>query len=89
MRRLNLDEGEIRSAGVHLLRLLQDIERSSSEQRVVPRLDRAALSNLVSEPFPDQSIGIDRRSMRSRHLATSSTGEIWRCRTHSLQSARR
>lgn len=56
---LNLDETQILEVGTHLLRLLQSLERSSSERSVVPRLDRSALANLRHQPFLDQGIGID------------------------------
>ena len=59
MTMLNLDDTQIRHAGTHLLELLQRLERSSSERRVVPALDRSALSKLRSQPFPRQGIGID------------------------------
>jgi aromatic-L-amino-acid decarboxylase len=56
---LNLDDTQIRHAGTYLLELLQRLEHSSSERRVVPPADRSALSTLRSQPFPTQGVGID------------------------------
>jgi len=59
-RRLNLDDREIEQAGALLTEFLKSYEQSIPARSVVPRLDRQALQELYSQPFPADGIGIDR-----------------------------
>ncbi len=58
-RALNLDDSEIARAGELLTKFLRSFEKSIESQPVLPRLDRAVLSGLLTQPFPENGIGID------------------------------
>jgi aromatic-L-amino-acid decarboxylase len=57
---LNFSDNELEQAGRLLTELLQSYERSIPAPAVLPRLDRDVLSEILSEPFPDEGIGIER-----------------------------
>lgn len=57
---LNLSDGEIARAGHLLTEFLRGLETSLSTRPVLPRLDRAVLSQLLGEDFPETGIGVDR-----------------------------
>jgi aromatic-L-amino-acid decarboxylase len=56
---LNLSMDQIEHAGQLLTGLLQDYERSVSERKVMPEVNRTVLAELLNEPFPEQGVGID------------------------------
>ncbi len=57
---LNLSDEAILRAGELLTDFLRRYERSIPGARVLPALDRAALAELRSLPFPDRGIGVER-----------------------------
>ncbi|HKX33482.1 MAG TPA: pyridoxal-dependent decarboxylase [Blastocatellia bacterium] len=57
---LNLSDSELERAGSLLTEFLRSFEKSLSTSPVFPALDRAVLSELWSQPFPEQGIGVDR-----------------------------
>ena len=58
--RLNLTDAEIERASEHLLRILRNYESSLPTSPILPELNRPALSDLLTEPFAENGIGIDR-----------------------------
>lgn len=56
---LNLSDRDIERAGCLLTEFLRTFEQSLPAQAVLPRLDRAALAEILVQPFPDAGIGID------------------------------
>ena len=56
---LNLSDRDIERAGTLLTGFLRAFEQSIPAQAVLPRLDRAALSEILLQPFPEQGIGIE------------------------------
>ncbi len=57
---LNLSDGDIERAGHLLTEFLRNYEKSIPAPSVLPRLDRAVLSYLLKQPFPEEGIGIER-----------------------------
>src|SRR5262245_21796983 len=57
---LNLSDRDLERAGVLLTEFLRSFEKSLSTLPVFPQLDRTVLSELWSQPFPEQGIGVDR-----------------------------
>src|SRR5262245_11802256 len=57
---LNLSDRDIERAGHLLTEFLRSFERSIPALPVFPRLDRAMLSEILLQPFPEDGIGIDR-----------------------------
>src|SRR5260370_40859890 len=56
---LNLSAAEIEQAGTLLIDFLRTFERSIPTLSVLPVLDRAALSELLTDPFPENGLGIE------------------------------
>jgi aromatic-L-amino-acid decarboxylase len=56
---LDFDGAGIAQAGALLVDLLTAIEQSVRERPVVPVTDRAVLTDLLHEPFPEDGVGID------------------------------
>ena len=56
---LSLNESELERAGAMLVRLLREYERAIPAPQIVPALDRKALVDLLTRPFPDRGIGVD------------------------------
>src|SRR5262249_23621642 len=57
---LNLSDHEIKQAGDLLTEFLVGYESSIPSRPVFPLLDRAVLSELLAQPFPENGIGIER-----------------------------
>ncbi len=57
---LNLTDREIETAGRLLTEFLRTFEASIPARPVLPPLDREILTQLLTQPFPQQGIGIDR-----------------------------
>jgi aromatic-L-amino-acid/L-tryptophan decarboxylase len=60
MRTLALDDRERAAAGRLLADFLDGYERAIPAPRIVPDVDRDALSALLGTPFPEQGIGVER-----------------------------
>lgn len=60
MPRLHLTASQIARGGELLTALLSDLEQSLPQRAVFPELDRAVLSRLFEQPFPQEGIGVDR-----------------------------
>ena len=58
-RALNLSDGEIERAGRLLTEFLRGLEKSLPTRPVLPPLDRAVLSQILGEGFPETGIGVD------------------------------
>jgi len=56
---LNLSDNDIERAGKLLTEFLRCYEKSIPAPFVVPPLDRTVLSEILSQPFPEDGIGID------------------------------
>jgi len=56
---LSLSDVEIEQAGTLLTDFLRTFERSIPAPSVLPVLDRAALSELLADPFPENGLGIE------------------------------
>src|SRR5260370_7719017 len=56
---LNLSAAEIEQAGTLLIDFLRTFERSIPTLSVLPVLDRAALSELLTDPFPENGLGVE------------------------------
>lgn len=56
---LSLSVAEIEQAGALLTDFLRTFEQSVPTRSVVPVLDRAALSELLTDPFPEDGLGIE------------------------------
>ena len=75
VRPLNLTDPELAMAGDLLAEFLRSFERSLDQRRVMPALDRAQLSDLFNQPFPEQGIGIEQlfREINEKILPNSTT----------------
>jgi len=57
---LNLSDVEIQRAGDLLTEFLRGFEKSLPDRAVFPPLDRAVLTALFAQPFPEIGLGVDR-----------------------------
>jgi aromatic-L-amino-acid/L-tryptophan decarboxylase len=60
MRTLALNDRERAAADRLLAELLDGYERAIPAPRIVPEVDREALSALLDTPFPEQGVGVER-----------------------------
>ena len=75
-RSLNLTDEELATAGKLLTEFLRSYESSIETRPVMPKLDRAQLSQLLAEPFPETGIGVESLFHEIEHTVVPSCTAI-------------